>query len=64
VDLKHVTAKTLILQCSDDIIASERVGEFVHDAIADSEIVYLKAMGHCPNLSAPREVISAMRDFV
>jgi len=24
----------------------------------------LKATGHCPNLSAPEEVISAMRTFV
>ena len=29
-DLPHVTARTLILQCKDDIIASEAVGEFVH----------------------------------
>jgi sigma-B regulation protein RsbQ len=63
-DLPGVTAKTLVLQCSDDIIASERVGEYVHAAIADSEIVYLEATGHCPNLSAPQEVISAMRGFV
>ena len=63
-DLPKVTAKTLILQSSDDIIASENVGEYVHKAIAGSEIVYLKASGHCPNLSAPQEVINAMADFV
>jgi sigma-B regulation protein RsbQ len=63
-DLPKVTAETLILQSSDDIIASENVGEFVHKAVAGSRIVYLKASGHCPNLSAPREVISAMGDFV
>ena len=63
-DLPKVTAKTLILQSSDDIIASENVGDYVHQAIAGSLIVYLKASGHCPNLSAPQEVISAMDDFV
>jgi sigma-B regulation protein RsbQ len=63
-DLPEVTARTLILQSSDDIIADERVGEYVHQAIAGSRIVYLKASGHCPNLSAPDEVIAAMEDFV
>lgn len=63
-DLAAVTARTLILQCSEDIIASEQVGEYVHAAIPGSEIVYLKATGHCPNLSAPEEVITAMRGFV
>ena len=59
-DLGRITARTLILQCSDDIIASEQVGDYVHRAIPGSEIVYLRASGHCPNLSAPQEVISAM----
>ena len=63
-DLPEVKARTLILQASDDIIASEQVGEFVHKSISGSRIVYLKASGHCPNLSAPQEVISAIEDFV
>lgn len=63
-DLAQVQSRTLILQCSNDIIASEAVGQYVHEAIVGSEIVYLKASGHCPNLSAPAEVVSAMRSFV
>ena len=63
-DLQKVTAETLVLQCSDDIIASEAVGEYVRDRIAGSRITYLKASGHCPNLSAPDEVIEAIRSFV
>lgn len=63
-DLPKVKARTLILQSSDDIIADEQVGAYVHKAIAGSQIVYLKASGHCPNLSAPGEVIAAMDDFV
>lgn len=63
-DLPKVTAETLVLQCSDDIIASEQVGEYVHQNIPRSRIVYLKASGHCPNLSAPAEVIEAIRSFV
>ncbi|MHA6297384.1 alpha/beta fold hydrolase [Devosia sp. CAU 1758] len=63
-DLSRITAQTLILQCRDDIIASEQVGEYVNRAISGSQIVYLDASGHCPNLSGPDQVISAIRNFV
>lgn len=63
-DLAKVDIPTLILQCNEDIIASKEVGEFVHRGIPNSEIIVLEATGHCPNLSAPDEVISAMRTFV
>jgi sigma-B regulation protein RsbQ len=63
-DLSKVTIPTLILQCSEDIIAPLAVGEYVHTQIPDSRLMILKATGHCPNLSAPEEVISAMRGFV
>ena len=63
-ELPNVKARTLILQCKDDIIASEGVGEFVHLQVPGSEIVFLDAYGHCPNLSAPQEVIAAIRSFV
>jgi sigma-B regulation protein RsbQ len=63
-DLAKVTIPTLILQCSEDVIAPLAVGEYTHRQIPNSELVILKATGHCPNLSAPDEVISAMRNFV
>jgi sigma-B regulation protein RsbQ len=63
-DLAKIDIPTLILQCSEDIIASKEVGEFVHRSIANSEMIILQATGHCPNLSAPEEVIAAMRTFV
>jgi sigma-B regulation protein RsbQ len=63
-DLSKIRVRTLILQCSQDIIASEQVGKFVHDNISNSKLIQLKATGHCPNLSAPAEVVSAIRSFV
>jgi sigma-B regulation protein RsbQ len=63
-DLAKVHIPTLILQCSEDIIASQEVGEFVHRGISDSKLITLEATGHCPNLSAPDEVVAAMRTFV
>jgi sigma-B regulation protein RsbQ len=63
-DLAGVTVPTLVLQCSEDIIASQQVGEFVNRNIPGSRMIVLEATGHCPNLSAPEEVIAAMRTFV
>jgi sigma-B regulation protein RsbQ len=63
-DLTRVAVPTLVLQCSEDIIAGQEVGDFVNQTIPNSRMVVLKATGHCPNLSAPEEVVSAMRTFV
>jgi sigma-B regulation protein RsbQ len=64
IDLPKVSVPTLILQCKEDIIASTEVGEYVHRHIRGSKLVVLNATGHCPNLSAPKEVVSAIRAFV
>jgi sigma-B regulation protein RsbQ len=63
-DLGGVGVPTLVLQCSDDVIAPTAVGEYVHREIAGSVFVQLEATGHCPNLSAPRETIDAIRAFI
>jgi sigma-B regulation protein RsbQ len=63
-DLARVRARSLVLQCSEDAIAPQTVGEFVHERIPDSELVLMRATGHCPNLSAPDELISAIRSFL
>ena len=63
-DLVRLAVPTLVLQCSEDIIAGQEVGDFVNRTIPNSRMIVLKATGHCPNLSAPDEVVSAMRTFV
>ena len=63
-DLASIRARTLILQCSDDIIAPIEVGKYIHDKVPRSEFRMLQATGHCPNLSAPDEVTAAICDFV
>ncbi|CAA9379717.1 MAG: Hydrolase of unknown specificity RsbQ, part of a novel [RsbQ - PAS domain] bacterial sensing module [uncultured Nocardioides sp.] len=63
-DLPHVTVPTLVLQCRDDAIAPVAVGEYVAEAIPDSSLVVLDATGHCPNLSAPRQVVQELRTFL
>jgi sigma-B regulation protein RsbQ len=63
-DLAQVHTPTLILQCRDDPIAPEPVGEYVHQRIGGSTLVYLDATGHCPNLSAPEQTVQAIRDYL
>jgi sigma-B regulation protein RsbQ len=63
-DLPKVMKPTLILQCTDDVIAPTEVGEYVHRNTPGSKLVLMRATGHCPNLSAPKETISAIRSFV
>lgn len=63
-DLPAVTVPTLVLQCSEDIIAPTQVGNYIHNAIPGSHFHQLNATGHCPNLSAPQETIEVIRDFL
>ena len=63
-DLASIGIRTLVLQCSNDIIAPVEVGEFMHAKLPNSDYRLLQATGHCPNLSAPEEVTAAIREFV
>ena len=55
---------TLILQCTEDVIAPLDVGSYVHRSIPGSELIVLAARGHCPNLSAPGETVAAIESFL
>jgi sigma-B regulation protein RsbQ len=63
-DLPGVLVPALILQCSEDTIAPEQVGEYVHANLPDSTLVRMRATGHCPQLSAPEETIEVIRAFL
>jgi sigma-B regulation protein RsbQ len=63
-DLPLLRTPTLVLQCSQDVIAPPYVGQYVHEAIPGSRLVLLDAVGHCPNLSAPEETTAAIAAFV
>jgi len=63
-DLPRVGVPCLVLQSREDVIAPVEVGEFVHARIPHSTLVVLDATGHCPNLSAPDQVIAAIRDWL
>ncbi|KOV85594.1 sigma factor sigB regulation protein rsbQ [Nocardia sp. NRRL S-836] len=63
-DLAKVCVPTLVVQCARDAIAPREVGRFVHEQVRGSELVTLDAVGHCPQLSAPRATAEAIMRFV
>jgi sigma-B regulation protein RsbQ len=63
-DLAAVRVPSLVLQCSDDMIAPDAVGEYVHERLAGSTLRRMKATGHCPHMSHPEETIEAIREYL
>jgi sigma-B regulation protein RsbQ len=63
-DLASVRVPTLVLQCSDDVIAPDVVGHYVHEHVPGSTLTHLAATGHVPHLSAPEELTAAIRAFL
>ncbi len=54
----------LVVQCRQDVIAPLEVGEYVHEHLTGSELVVLDATGHCPNLSAPDQLVDAVQRYL
>lgn len=63
-DLARVRTPALVVQCKDDVIAPVEVGTYVHEHLPQSELVLLDVTGHCPNLSAPDQLVAAMRRYL
>ena len=62
--LMRSTTPTLILQCSDDIIAPRAVGEYMHRLMPTSTLHVLDNVGHCPHLSSPDASSAAINAFL
>ena len=63
-DLPRIPVESLTLQCSEDIIAPLQVGKYVEENTPNNKMIVLKATGHCPQMSAPEETISAIKSFL
>ncbi len=63
-DVAGLATPTLILQCSDDMIAPQSVGRFLHAAMPRSKLRVIDNVGHCPHLSAPSASMAAMHEFL
>jgi sigma-B regulation protein RsbQ len=64
IHLHELTVPTLIMQCSDDLVAPPAAGDYVHQHIKGSVLVKLDATGHMPQMTAPDETINVMKDYL
>jgi sigma-B regulation protein RsbQ len=62
--LPRLTLPTLIIQSSDDKAVPPNVGRYLAAKIPKSQLVNINAQGHVPHLSAPDEVIRAIRAYL
>jgi sigma-B regulation protein RsbQ len=63
-DLHKLKVPSLIMQCSDDLIAPVVVGAYLHENITGSSLRVLNATGHCPHMSAPEETITVIKEYL
>jgi sigma-B regulation protein RsbQ len=63
-DVPHVSVPSLILQCAQDAIAPEAVGQWLARHLPLSTYHALEATGHCPHLTHPEETIRAIRNYL
>jgi sigma-B regulation protein RsbQ len=63
-DVALSTVPALILQCSDDMVAPQTVGEYMHRYMPNSTLHVIQNIGHCPHMSAPTESSLVIDDFL
>lgn len=63
-DLPNLRVPSLIMQCSDDLIAPMEVGRYMEAHTPGSTLRVMKATGHCPHMSAPEETVQIIKEFL
>ena len=63
-DLSRLQTPTLILQCTDDLIAPQAVGDYMKRTIPNATLRLIENTGHCPHLSAPSASRAAVDEFL
>lgn len=63
-DLPGVSVPSLILQCSEDMVAPDVVGQYLKEKLPGSTLRVMKATGHCPHMSHPEETIALIKEYL
>jgi sigma-B regulation protein RsbQ len=63
-ELDKVKVPVLVVQTSDDIAVPDPVAPYMQRHIPKSRLVKVNTKGHFPHMSAPEEVISAIKSFI
>lgn len=63
-EMEMVKHPVLVVQSKDDIAVPAQASEYLHEKIKGSTYKVIDAIGHLPHVSAPDEVIKAIRSFI
>ena len=63
-DLPLIPIASLTIQCSDDNIAPLTVGKYINENTPNNTLTILRAYGHCPHMSNPKQTITAINDYL
>jgi len=63
-EVEKLDKEVLLLQTRHDIAVPLEVAEYLHEHIKGSELKIINATGHFPHISAPTEVIAAIKSFI
>ncbi|MEB3289843.1 MAG: alpha/beta hydrolase [Leptolyngbya sp.] len=63
-DLAQAQVPSLILQCAEDSIAPEAVGDYLKAHLPHSTLCLMQATGHCPHMSHPEETIALIKAYL
>ena len=63
-ELIKVVKPSLILQTKEDSIVPIEIGEYLHAQIPNSNYILMEATGHNPHLSAPKETIKHIKQYI
>ncbi|HEX8773229.1 MAG TPA: alpha/beta hydrolase [Pyrinomonadaceae bacterium] len=63
-DLPNVKIPSLIMQCSEDAIAPQEVGDYLERHLPGSTMRVMRATGHCPQMSHPEETVQLIREYL
>jgi sigma-B regulation protein RsbQ len=60
-ELPLLSTPATVLQCTDDNMVPDVVGEYMRENIRICELIQLEATGHCPHMSAPQELTDILK---
>lgn len=62
--LPKITAKTLTIQCKEDIISPPAVGQYINEQVQGNVFETIDVYGHCPHMSNPDLTGQTIRNFL
>ncbi len=63
-EVSKLQKEVLLLQSREDIAVPAEVAAYLHENIKGSVLKYINATGHFPHISAPQEIITAIKSFI